>query len=159
MTDETMETPPAMNCCRPPDPMQPQLHLNSGETRAVISPRSFGWGTARLVLRRIENQGCGQHAQVVELPRIYVWIITSRNSAYKERARLHHHFLCKHKKNSVIAPPFSRARPSTPPLRMRSLTCISASRSCLHRHEQRCFHAFAWPCSRRNFSQRATIPP
>lgn len=136
MTDETMGTPPARNCCRQPEDQLQRLLRDSGETRVVKSSRSFGWGTARLVLRRIENQGCGQHAQVVELPRIYVWIITSRNSAYKERARLHHHFLCKHKKKSVIAPPISHARPSTPPLRMRSLTCISVSRSWSRRSSQ-----------------------
>ena len=41
------------------------------------------------VLREPRRPGCGQNTQVVEFTRIYAWIIQVRNSAYKERARLH----------------------------------------------------------------------
>ena len=40
------------------------------------------------VLQKPRRPGCGQNVQVVEFTRIYAWIIQSRNSAYKERARL-----------------------------------------------------------------------
>src|SRR3954468_22426011 len=110
---ETMRTPPATNCCcRPPDPLQPQLPLSAGETCVGISPRSCGRGQ-RVLFCEIVKQGCGQHAQVVELPRIYVWIIHSRNSSYKERARLHHVFLCNSEKIFVNLAPISRAPPFT----------------------------------------------
>ncbi len=39
-------------------------------------------------LRKLMAPGCGHHTQVVVVTRIYAWIIPSRNSAYKERARL-----------------------------------------------------------------------
>ena len=42
------------------------------------------------VLQEQRRPGCGQNTQVVEFTRIYAWIIQVRNSAYKERARLHH---------------------------------------------------------------------
>ena len=52
-----------------------------------------------MVLPRVSSKdgaprfrGCGHHAQVVVVSRIYALIIPTRNSAYKERARLLHAF-------------------------------------------------------------------
>lgn len=92
-TASTMSEPRTERPCRRRNVALPKRCLTSGGTRVVLSPRV---SSKACVPCRAENRephetvwrGCGQHTQVVELTRIYAWIIPSRNSAYKERARL-----------------------------------------------------------------------
>ena len=92
--EATMSTPRSGVPCRRRNKASVRRCRTAGRTRVVLSPRV---SSEACVLRRPEirelqepvERGCGQHTQVVDMTRIYAWIITSRNSAYKERARIH----------------------------------------------------------------------
>ncbi len=126
--EATKTLPATWRCCRSPNPMQPQLRLSCGETCVGISPLSFGQGP-RVLFCKTEKQGLEQHAPVVELPRIYAELIASRNSAYKERARLHHALLDNAAIKDANLPPISHARPFRSSAEMRSLTVNHARRT------------------------------